>query len=454
MTNPSAATAGRMSRRRMVAFAPALAVGAAGIAAAGCGIGQPSAVSTQPVTVRALLDPSLITLFGETAPVIPTFKAANPHITLDIEAGPGPTEGNLGMIGKFKAKIAAGEQLDVYGNVASDTVAGFAKAGLLRDLSGMMAKQREVQAKDYFPAATGAVTYGGKLYALPFQVFTQLIYYNEDLLKREGQPIPTKDWTWDKLLEVCKAVTRPATGNQPGQWGINMVFSGIRPGGLIFMWDWGGKLFDNDKNPKTLAVDPAGAAGWQWMADLFTKHRVVPLAADATAGGFANTSQMVTAGQVAFNFSSLTWRSYRNNTGFKSDVQMLPKGPARQTAATWADCLAMPSVAKSPDAGLSLMTHISGPAGQKLMIPVVDQFPSVESIATSPEWLKFDQFNRQAAIDMVKLATPIPTTPAWPEINTGILGPLGADVRDGKKTAMQALQEVKTQVDDLLRTLG
>jgi multiple sugar transport system substrate-binding protein len=448
-------TVGRTSRRRTLGLASALAAsgGVLGVTA-GCGVGQPSAVSQQPVTVRALLDPSLVTLFGETAPVVPAFKSANPQVTLDIEAGPGPSDGNLAMISKFKAKIASGEQLDVYGNAASDTVAGFAKAGLLKDLGAMMAKQRAVQVKDYFPAATGAVTYGGKLYALPFQVFTQLLYYNEDLLKREGQPLPTKDWTWDKLLEVSKAVTRPASGNQPGQWGINMVFTGIRPGGLIFMWDWGGRLFDDDTNPKSLSLDANGAAGWQWMADLFAKHRVVPQAADATAGGFTNTSQMVTAGHVAFNFSSLTWRSYRNNTGFKSDVQLLPKGPARQTAATWADCLTMPSVAKSPDAALSLMTHISGPVGQKLMIPVVDQFPSVESIATSAEWLKFDQFNRQAAIDMVKLARPIPPTPAWPDINTGVLGPLGGEVVGGRKTAMQALQEVKPRVDELLRTLG
>src|SRR5687768_2262164 len=108
MTTQSAVPTARMSRRRIVTGAPiAAGVGAFGLAAAGCGIGQPSAVSTQPVTVRALLDPSLITLFNETAPVIPTFKAANPHVTLDIEAGPGPTDGNLGMIGKFKAKIAA-----------------------------------------------------------------------------------------------------------------------------------------------------------------------------------------------------------------------------------------------------------------------------------------------------------------------------------------------------------
>jgi ABC-type glycerol-3-phosphate transport system substrate-binding protein len=444
-----------ISRRRALGAVPGLVGGgAAGLAAGGCGAGQPSTASQRPVTVRALLDPSLVTLFDETAPVIPTFKEANPHVTLDVEAGPGPSDGNLAMVSKFKAKIASGEQLDVYANAPSDTVSGFAKAGLLKDLGAMMARQRAVQVKDYWPAVTGTVTYQNKLYALPFQVFTQLIYYNEDLLKREGQPLPTKDWSWDKLLEVCKAVTRPASGNQPGQWGINMVFTGIRPGGLIFMWDWGGKLFDDDTNPKTLSLDPAGAAGWQWMADLFAKHRVVPLAEDATAGGFTNTSQLVTAGRVAFNFSSLTWRGYRNNTGFKSDVQLLPKGPARQTAATWADCLTMPSAAKSPDAALSLMTHISGPAGQKLMIPVVDQFPSVESIATSSEWLKFDQFNRQAAIDMIKLARPIPPTPAWPDVNTGVLGPLGGEVIAGKKTAMQALQEVKPRVDELLRTLG
>jgi multiple sugar transport system substrate-binding protein len=444
-----------ISRRRILGAVPGVvAGGAAGLVASGCGASQSPAASQQPVTVRALLDPSLVTLFNETAPVIPTFKSANPHVTLDIEAGPGPSDGNLAMVSKFKAVIASGEQLDVYANAASDTVAGFAKAGLLKDLGAMMAKQRAVQVKDYWPAVMGTVTYQSKLYALPFQVFTQLIYYNEDLLKREGQPLPTKDWTWDKLLEVSKAVTRPASGGQTGQWGINMVFTGIRPGGLIFMWDWGGKLFDDDMNPKSLSLDSAGAAGWQWMADMFTKHRVVPLAADATAGGFTNTSQMVTGGHVAFNFSSLTWRSYRNNTAFKSDVQLLPKGPARQTAATWADCLTMPAVAKSPDAALSLMTHISGPAGQKLMIPVVDQFPSVESIATSSEWLKFDQFNRQAAIDMIKLAKPIPPTPAWDDIMVQALNPLFVEMLAGRKTALDGLREIKPKVDDLLRAVA
>ena len=34
----------------------------------------------------------------------------------------------------------------------------------------------------------------GATVGLPFAVYPSFIYYNEDLLKKEGQPIPTKDW--------------------------------------------------------------------------------------------------------------------------------------------------------------------------------------------------------------------------------------------------------------------
>jgi multiple sugar transport system substrate-binding protein len=321
-------------------------------------------------------------------------------------------------------------------------------------LSPLLAKQKAVVAKDYWPSVMGAVTYREKLYALPFQVFTELIYYTEDLLKREGQPIPAKDWTWDKLLESARAVTRPGTGSQAGQWGVNMVLGNFRSLGLVQIWAQGGKLFDNDADPRSLSLDPAGAAGLQWIADMYSKYRVIVQAEDATAAGFANTSQMVTAGQVAFNYSSLTWRGYRQNTGFTADVQMLPKGRVSQVATARADCLTLPTASKNPDQALSLMTHNSGPAGQRLMIPVVDQFPSVESIATSQEWLQFDQINRQAAVEMIRLAKPVPSTPAWVDIQTGAFDPLFADLRAGKTTALDGLREIKPKVDDLLRTMA
>jgi ABC-type glycerol-3-phosphate transport system substrate-binding protein len=437
----------------MLAMVPAAGAGALGVAAAGCGAGQPTAQSQGPVTLHALLDPSLITLFGETSPVFKMFKEANPNVTLDVEAGPGPTDGNLGMINKFKAKVAAGEALDAYANASSDTVSGFGKAGLLKDLNPLMAKQKAVSVKDYWPAVMGTVTYGGKLYSLPYMVFTELIYYNEDLLKKEGQPLPTKDWTWDKLLEVSKAVTRPSVDGKGGQYGIVFGLGNFRGLALPVMWADGGKLFDDDSNPKSLSLDPAGANALQWLGDFYSKYKVIATMADATAAGVANPNALVNNGQVAFNFSSLTWRGYRAHT-FKSDVAMLPKGKVRNAASTWAETMAMPVTTKNPDAAINFMTHISGPVGQKAMIPFVDQFPSVESIATTPEWLKFDRFNRQQAIDMIKQAKPSPPTPAWADINSQVLSPIFADITAGKITAMAALQANKAKVDDLLKTQG
>jgi len=254
-------------------------------------------------------------------------------------------------------------------------------------------------------------------------------------------------------LEVCKAVTRPGGEGRPGQYGIVFGLGNFRGLGLPVMWADGGKLFDDDGAPKSLSLDPVGAAALQWIGDFFAKQRVIATMADATAAGVANPNAMVNNGQVAFNFSSLTWRGYRMHT-FKGDVAMLPKGKVRNASSTWAETITMPVSTKNPDAALNLMTHISGPVGQKAMIPFVDQFPSVESIATSPEWLKFDRFNRQAAIDMIKLAKPSPPTPAWADINSQVLGPLFADVTAGRKSALDALREQKVKVDDLLRTMG
>jgi multiple sugar transport system substrate-binding protein len=448
-------TSERLRRRRLIGVAPVVAAGAgaAGPAAVGCAprqSGQP-ALSQEPVTINVLLDPTLNTRFTQMAPVIPTFEAAFPKVRPNVELTTNP---GVESREKFKAKLAAGDVIDVFGDLASDFVAGFARLGGLKELGPPLARQRVVNAKDYWASPLASVTYKGKLYGLPHQVFTQLLMYNKDLLAREGHAFPAKEWTWERVLDVAKAITRPGAEGRPTQWGMVWTLNGFRTAGLVLMWAHGGRLFDDDENPRSLSLDPAGAAGVQWLVDLFVKHRVAAQAADAAAAGVTNTDQLLATGNVGFNYSSLTWRPYRSYTSFKADVQMLPRGPARQVGGTWAGCLTMPATSKNPDAALDFITHVTGPAGQKLMIPVVDQFPSVESIAASKEWLEFDGLNRQAAVDMIKLAKPIPPTPAWDDIQQTALNPLFAELLAGRKTALDGLREIKPKVDDLLRAVG
>ena len=131
-----------------------------------------------------------------------------------------------------------------------------------------------MNAKDYWASPLASVTYKGKLYGLPHQVFTQLLMYNKDLLAREGHAFPAKEWTWERVLDVAKAITRPGAEGRPTQWGMVWTLNGFRTAGLVLMWAHGGRLFDDDENPRSLSLDPAGAAGVQWLVDLFVKHRV------------------------------------------------------------------------------------------------------------------------------------------------------------------------------------
>jgi hypothetical protein len=77
--------------------------------------------------------------------------------------------------------------------------------------------------------------------------------------------------------------------------------------------------------------------------------------------------------------------------------------------------------------------------------------PSVESITRSKEWLEADGLNRQAALDTILQARPLPSTPAWGAIMRDALNPLWTDLMAGRKTALDGLREIKPKVDDLLR---
>jgi len=56
------------------------------------------------------------------------------------------------------------------------------------------------------------LSHNGKVYGLPRDISTMVIYYNEDLFKAAGIPTPKElndqgKWNWDTLLESAKKLT-------------------------------------------------------------------------------------------------------------------------------------------------------------------------------------------------------------------------------------------------------
>ncbi len=63
-------------------------------------------------------------------------------------------------------------------------------------------------------------TWGGRLYSAPLVTSSQLLYYNKDLFRRAGVPLPSTEprerWTWERVVEAARKIARPAEG----VWGI------------------------------------------------------------------------------------------------------------------------------------------------------------------------------------------------------------------------------------------
>lgn len=160
----------------------------------------------------------------------------------------------------------------------SPNVAMFASRGALYDLSPLLAKSRVIDTRQIYPGPLEAVSWNGKVYAIPREVNTLALYYNEDAFKQAGLDPNQPPKTWDELYNDAKKLSAP----EKGVYGIAFSAVGTEEGTFQFLpfiqttganWDSLGspgairavqfwqKLVDNKvTSPDTLSHTQADAA--------------------------------------------------------------------------------------------------------------------------------------------------------------------------------------------------
>ena len=103
---------------------------------------------------------------------------------------------------KLRTMIAGGQMPDMFDLDATPYAAELGEKGMLTDMDAFL---DEIGEKDsYIPLALNyGRTADGKLYTLPLELSTEMIWYNVDMFKDAGIEAPN---TLDELLEDCKAL--------------------------------------------------------------------------------------------------------------------------------------------------------------------------------------------------------------------------------------------------------
>ncbi|MFD0716528.1 ABC transporter substrate-binding protein [Paenibacillus sp. GCM10027626] len=134
------------------------------------------------------------------------YSAVHPEVDITVvtqQRQMGPSDEEIDWKAEFD-KFVAEEQPDIL-MLSPDQVTQYAEDGKLLELDALT-EDKAYKKETLIP---GLLDYarelgGGKVYGLPTNFYSQVIYYNKDLFNQHGIPLPEDRMSWEKVFELAQ----------------------------------------------------------------------------------------------------------------------------------------------------------------------------------------------------------------------------------------------------------
>lgn len=237
----------------------------------------------------------------------------------------------------------------------------------------------------------------GRIYGLPKDCATLVLFYNKKYLKTAGVDNPPK--TWDELVEVSKKLLEAKkVGKLPKEFvnPMSIVFDGVRV--APFIYSNGGKMVDKDKHLDLNSKEAKEAMKFYYSL---------------AENGYADTPQNQGTASLVSSFSegrsamivSGTWAEAflkKNSPNLDYDKALIPysKKPSTMFLSV---AFSVNSQTKKKRQAAKFVQFITGVDGQKILIENEHALPTVDSL--------MDTFvekypDKKAFIESINYATP------------------------------------------------
>ncbi|MCZ1265989.1 ABC transporter substrate-binding protein [Paenibacillus tundrae] len=224
--------------------------------------------------------------------VVKAFEEKNPTIKMKLVY----TESSEGSDQKLLTAVAGGNPPDV-ALFDRFKVGTWAAQDSLTDLSSMAAESGILK-EMYYPFAWEESSYQGKLYAMPMDTDSRLLFYNKDHFKEVGLD-PNKPPQTIAELEVASEKLTIKEGKRFKRIGFIPWYSQ----GWLYTWGWAfGGEFQDAATGKITANDPKVVEALQWMTDFGKKYNVEDIAGFTSAAGTEEMDPFI-SGQVSMKIS-------------------------------------------------------------------------------------------------------------------------------------------------------
>jgi multiple sugar transport system substrate-binding protein len=363
--------------------------------------------------------------------LIGEFEAAHPGVAVREETLPSSSDEQHQFYAiNLQAKSAAFDVL------ALDIiwVAGFARAGWL------VALDLKEKPTVFFDGPMEAVTYGGKVYAVPWFVDAGLLYYRRDLLEHPPR-------TWDELIAAARAVM----AHQPRIHGFvwqGKQYEGLVCNALEYLHSNGGAVLaggrvvlDSAQNREALAL----------MADLVHRYGVTP--GSVTTATEEPSRHVFGQGRAVFLRNwPYAWRLFQEPSSQvygKVGVAELPHFPGGRSAPTlggWQ--LAVNAASRNHEVASSFVQFLTGESAQKRLALAYGFQPARLALYRDAQLLAAQPFLGRLE-RVFAHARPRPVTPHYVRVSQVLQSDFSAAV-SGLSTPRAALEHAQRRIEAIL----
>jgi multiple sugar transport system substrate-binding protein len=346
---------------------------------------------------------------------------------------------------RLRAQFAGGTPPDLFFMGPQATLLIVSKAAAALD--GYIRRDR-MDIGDFFDRAVQQFRLGGLTYGLPYDFSSNVIYYNVELFRRAGLPLPPSDWkapgwTFQDFLDAAKRLTQRA-GAEAQVWGYGV---GVRQW-ASWMAANGGWYLNAERNQLAMA-EPATVEALQFLHDLIFMHRVSPTLEQAQqAGGLYSLFE---SGRLAMYTAGPAELVQHRPLPFEWDVAVHPVGRGLRattgSGAAWA--LALSGIQR--DAAWELCKFITSRNVQMRHMLRGMKAPVRKSVAQVPEYLH-DAPPKSMAVfaEAPYYAVTEPQMTNWTQVLAQIQSEVTRILRS-ETGPSEALQALKTALDPLVQ---
>jgi sn-glycerol 3-phosphate transport system substrate-binding protein len=250
------------------------------------------------------------------------FEKENPGIKINAVYAGNYDDARIKALAALKAgqpaQMSVLFSIDIYELLEQDAIVPF------DDIATAPADKAWLKA--FYPALMANGTHKGKVYGIPFQRSTIVMYWNKDAFKEAGLDPEKAPASWNEMTQMAaKLVKKDASGNVQ-RWGVMVPSTGYAYWMFQALARENGQDLMNKDGNITNYAHPDVIAALQYWRDLGATHKVMP---EGTVE-WGTLRQAFTEGKTA-----IMWHTTGNLTAVKDSakfpfgVAMLPASKQR-----------------------------------------------------------------------------------------------------------------------------